>query len=511
MRYGCAVIVVVTVSFFLGCASAPRQPVTIKHAPIPSMGQAVSLKQKGKQETKETKETKMPPDEGIAALVSLLEAKNLISPDEGKRIIETSEKQAGLEKKQVVETVRKEMGEEVPKAIEKAAAPEWTKRITLRGDIRLRYEKDLFDKNNADFLKPEKPTELMNTKIDQDRLKYRLRFGAQIQVNEQLDAVILLSSGNINTPISTNTLLGDYLNKDNVVIDLAYLAWHRDIFTLSAGRIPNPWFSPTTLVWDDDLNFEGIALDVRKRIWRSWTPFFIAGAFPLDSYEFSKRDKWMVGMQAGIDRAEDKGLSFGVGAAYYHFSNITGRLNDPLRPGETDWTAPQYQQKGNTLFNISATPGDIKTALAAEFREVALSASLDVGFWDPYHIVIFGDYVKNIGFDRADVAERTGNPEQPEDTIGYQMGLSVGHAKVDRWGAWRAYLQYRYIEADAVVDAFTDSDFHLGGTNAKGWIIGSEIGLLKNCWLSLRWLTADEIGGPPLAIDVFFLDLNARF
>jgi hypothetical protein len=62
-----------------------------------------------------------------------------------------------------------------------------------------------------------------------------------------------------------------------------------------------------------------------------------------------------------------------------------------------------------------------------------------------------------------------------------------------------------------VVDAFTDPDFHLGGTNAKGWVLGTDLGLLKNTWLTVRWLTADEISGPPLAIDVLQVDVNARF
>jgi hypothetical protein len=72
-------------------------------------------------------------------------------------------------------------------------------------------------------------------------------------------------------------------------------------------------------------------------------------------------------------------------------------------------------------------------------------------------------------------------------------------------------LNYKYLEADAVVDGFTDSDFHLGGTNAKGWIVGGDMGLAKNVWITTRWLTANEISGIPLSIDVFQLNLNAKF
>jgi hypothetical protein len=455
---------------------------------------------------------KEPADESVAALVEILQRKNVISAAEGALIIEKAETQATKEEKKIQEQVKSEVQAELPKELQTAAGAEWTKRILLHGDIRLRYEKDLYDKNNADLARPDDPTRLLNTKHDQDRLKYRLRFGAEIRVNEHFDTVILLSTGNANTPISTNTILGDYLNKDNVVIDLAYVRWRPwDFLAISCGRIPNPWFTPSWLVWDDDLNFEGIALDVRKPVAESLVPFLTVGFFPLDQYEFSTQDKWLTGVQLGLERQSPKGFAAKLGASYYHFSNITGKRNDPLHPGETDWTAPQYQQKGNTLFNISADPDVIKTALAAEFEELNVGGTVDIGFWDPYHVILAGDYVENLGFDKSDVARRTGDPNQPEETTGYHIGLSVGYPKVDKFGAWKTYLQYRHIEADAVVDAFTDSDFHLGGTNARGWILGAEFGLWKNAWLALKWLTADEIIGPPLSIDVLFIDFNARF
>ncbi|MBI5237021.1 MAG: putative porin [Deltaproteobacteria bacterium] len=418
-------------------------------------------------------------------------------------------------KKSLQEQVRREVQEELPREIKKvelaAAAPEWTRRIRFGGDIRLRYESDRFDKNNGDFAQPANPTQLMNTKIDQDYYRYRVRFGAEAQVNEQVDAVIRLSTGNTSNPVSTNTTLNDYMNKDSVLFDLAYLKWQpREFLTIYGGRMPNPWFS-SDLVWDRDLNFEGLALSVRKPITESWVPFLTVGAFPLQQYDFSRKSKWLTAGQLGLERKSRKGIGARVGASYYNFRNITGVLNNPLNPGATDWTAPQFQQKGNTLFNISADPAVYKTALASEFKEFNLTGTLDIGLWDPYHIVLLGDYVKNLGFDKSDVARRTGNPNQPKQTAGYKIGMSVGYPTIQEAGQWKAYLHYRRLEADAVADAFTDSDFHLGGTNARGWILGGDYALSKNFWLTLRWLTANEISGPPLAIDVLQVDFTARF
>jgi hypothetical protein len=99
----------------------------------------------------------------------------------------------------------------------------------------------------------------------------------------------------------------------------------------------------------------------------------------------------------------------------------------------------------------------------------------------------------------------------PKQTIGYQLGVTVGYPAVRNFAEWKALLFYKYLQSDAVMDAYADQDFHLGGTNAKGWIIGADFGLTRNVWLTTRWYTANEISGPPLAIDVFHLDLNARF
>ena len=89
--------------------------------------------------------------------------------------------------------------------------------------------------------------------------------------------------------------------------------------------------------------------------------------------------------------------------------------------------------------------------------------------------------------------------------------ITIGADAIRKLHDWQVFVGYRYLERDAVLDAFTDSDFHLGGTDAKGWILGGDYGLARNTWLTLRYLSADEIDGPPLGIDVLQLDLNTRF
>lgn len=423
----------------------------------------------------------------------------------------------------VIEEVREDISEQVREAINDELSaeagtpfevPEWTKRIRLSGDIRLRYEGNRFDENNDLFAKPSSPGETMNSRVDQSYLKYRVRFGAEAKVSDGLDAQLRLSTGSTSNPVSTNSTFSDYLNKDSVVLDLAYLKWKPlDWVTVYGGRMPNPWFS-TDLVWDSDLAFEGISVTGKREVSGPWSAFMTAGAFPLQQYDLSTDGKWLVAGQLGLERKDSKGVGARIGAAYYDFSNLTGVMNDPLYPNANDWTAPLFMQKGNTLFNINplaASQAEYKLALASDFKELNLTGALDIGFWDPFHVVFLFDFVKNLGFDKSEVVQRNGEPDTPEGTTGYQLGVTLGYPAIKEASQWKAYLNYKRLEGDAVVDAFTDSDFHLGGTNAQGWVIGGDYAFTKNSWLTLRWLSANEIGGSPLAIDVFQVDITARF
>jgi hypothetical protein len=145
---------------------------------------------------------------------------------------------------------------------------------------------------------------------------------------------------------------------------------------------------------------------------------------------------------------------------------------------------------------------------------------LDYRGFDPVHVVFRGDYVQNLGFDEDKVSTRVGTTVSERNT-GWFAELEVGHPKVRDAGQWSLFAGYKYVQSDAVLDSFTDSDFHAGGTDTQGWIAGGNYGLASNLWFRARWLSADEIDGAPagfagapfepLAIDVLQVDLNAIF
>ena len=450
------------------------------------------------------------PKEGLLADLDQLVQQGLVNKDEADRIKSRFLHKLSLERitDNIGANLRQELHNEVERRI--VPIPEWTRRFKLSGDIRLRYEGDYFGNNNADFLSPSNTSTLFNSQITQQRFQMRARLGATVQVNDQVEAGIGLATVSGSEPqVSNTTNFGDFFNNQAFMLNLAYLKWTPyPTVTVWGGRFPSPWFY-SDLVWSPSLNFDGMAISLTPRLTSNTDLFLTGGAFPVEQIDLTSHDKWLYAGQVGMRYQNEQKLTAKLAAAYYFFDNMTGIANTPSNPTAYNWTAPEFQQKGNTLFDISPT-STIITAYASKFHELDIIGTLDLGYWDPVRVILLADYVNNLGFNQTLVDGLTGTNVKKE-TEGYQLGVTVGYPQTVAFGQWNAYLFYKHLESDAVVDAFADPDFHLGGTNAKGWQTAVNFGLCKNTWLTVRWLTANEISGPPLSIDVFQFDINARF
>jgi len=493
-------------------------------------------------------------------------------------------------KDEIRQQVRSELREEVVgDVMEKAkkeqwglpdALPDWTKRFTLSGDIRLRSQNDFMSSDNITNSLRDNPfyfdpqainqaggltnaladnTALRNTTKDRQRFRERVRLGIDAKITDGLKAGVRLATGNQPDPVSTNQTLGNTGQRYEFEIDRAFLQYdafddnHFNWLTLAGGRIKNPWYTGggeftggSELVWDTDLSFEGFAGTIKQHLGPSGglenvnsegpVLFATAGAFPLQEFELSSNDKWLFGGQLGVDWGFDNQDSFKAAVAYYDYSNIQANPNTSetgtcdLNTPENNASVPEFMQGGNTLATVcregkfddgSIAPIPAQAGLASDYNILNINASYDYAGFAPYHLRFSGDYAKNLGFKSADVnklintLDGQGRDEPfinvDEQTTAWQARIDWGWPKVDKAGNWNVFLAYKYVERDAVLDAFTDSDFHLGGTNAKGWFLGGNYGLMKNLWLTGRWLSADVIEGPPFGIDILQLDINTRF
>jgi hypothetical protein len=399
--------------------------------------------------------------------------------------------------------------------------------------------------------------------VNQDRYRFRIRarLGVTADLGDGFTVGFRLATGENDSPVSENQTLGNApsggqggnFSKYAVWVDRAYIAYTPDLgpdtkLTLDLGRFDNPFFS-TRLLWADDLGFDGFAASGTYQATDDLTPFLTIGAFPVYNTDFNygstqtskyeNYNKWLFAAQAGANWqiSDDYAAKFGL--AYYDFSNISGKLSSPCYvytsadSCSTDASRPSFAQNGNTYMALrdivptSANNYDTILqyqyyGLASQFRELALTGQVNLSNFDPTHIWLNGEYVNNLGFNKKNINSKAVNNRGGETAnntlgdfaggnVGYYFDANVGQQVLQQRWDWNAMAGYKYVESDAVVDGFTDSDFGLGGTNLKGYIIGGNLALNPRVWVRLRYMSADSIAGPPYKADVLQLDLNGKF
>ncbi len=425
------------------------------------------------------------------------------------------------------------------------ALPGWVYRIKFKGDFKLRYQGDFFAEQNAQptniYLNAQAvndarsfkadPSFFHNITEDRQRLRARIRLAMDAKVTEGVKVGMRITSGNLNDPVSTNQTMGNNLTPYQLVLDRAFIKIESEIkdHTFTGGRMPNPWLS-SDLLWDKDLNFDGLSYKYRPlqtddmfdedRIFDTFVTF---GVFPLDEVELSSGDKWLLGFQSGLNWSFDNQDKLDIAIAYYDYTNIEGERNS-LDSNLLDYTAPDLLSTGNTLYNISnsvTNPDDILLGLATDYNIVDLLVKYKVSVFAPVNIVLMMDYVKNTGYKQSDVLARVGstdgllatygNSDGAARDTGYQLKLDVGWPTLKKRGNWKTSIAFKYLERDAVVDIYTDSDFRGGGTDVKGFILKGSYAFYDNTWASLKLISADEIDGAPYGRDTIQLDLIATF
>ncbi|MFZ3375434.1 MAG: putative porin [Chthoniobacterales bacterium] len=455
--------------------------------------------------------------------------------------------------------------------------PTWASRITPFADIRLRYDGRFYPSGNDNTgafpnfnaINTGPPFDVTGTtfspqlNVDQDRqrARIRLRFGAQMDLEDGFTFGLRIGTGETNTPTSTDQTLGvanggqgGNFSKYAIWLDRAFVRYELggkpgEDFVAELGRFDNPYFTVSELIWDVDLGWDGLALSGKHRVAEGVALFATAGIFPVFNTElnfssnrpdkFPSEDKWLYGGQAGVSLRFNKDFSAKVAGAFYDFYNIEGKLSDPFVPltssdqGNTDDSRPAFAQKGNTYFPIrdiipTADNGFGTTkqfqyfGLATPFRVANVTGSLDYAHFDPVHLTLFGEWLENVAFDYNDINAIAVNNRGPSRSpgkpgnfaggnVGWIAGLKVGHAALEKRWDWALGFSYEYLESDATVDAFNDSDFGGGGTNVKGYTVSGALALSPHVSVALRWMSADQIGGPTFRNDILYFDFNAKF
>ncbi|MBA1194380.1 hypothetical protein G7007_16200 [Pseudomonas entomophila] len=336
----------------------------------------------------------------------------------------------------------------------------WAAKTQIKGDVRLRYE----DVN------VENPTSRSN---NQDRERVRARLGVYSEINPQVDAGIRVATGSGADARSTNQSLDNYFEKKSLWVDLAYLDWHPTgvpNLHLIGGKMPQPWVSMGDVIWDSDVNPEGVAATYKTDL-GGVELFGSAGHYMLkdnvdgDGVQF-KHDLQLYAGQLGARFAPADTLKLTLGGSVYGYDN-------------DDASAPLLVN-GNTTnqFNLVEGFGQL------DFTGLAIPLSA------------YGQYVVNTEADDS------------EDTA-WLAGVKT------KLGAFGIDYNYRDVQRNAVVSAFTDSDFANGFTGSRGHKIKVGYEIDKNFSVAAAYLAAksDRSNLPrnDANVDTVQVDLEAKF
>ncbi|MBE2285802.1 MAG: putative porin [Prosthecobacter sp.] len=339
------------------------------------------------------------------------------------------------------------------------SAPEWTQRIKIFGDIRMRHDNFMFAPGNDNTgvfpnfnaINTGAPFDVSGTvfspqlNVDQDRERTRLRtrIGFDIDLEDGFTAGIRMATGANNSPISTNQTLGSAsagsggqggnFSKYELWLDRAFIKYEASFLdhanvTMLLGRFDNPFMNSSQIMWDEDVGLDGIAFKVSNQWKPGFKAFLTGGAFPVfnsdlnfashNAAKFESYNKYLFAAQFGVEFKITEDIEAKMSLAYYDWKNIEGRLSDPFVPldptdaGNTDNSRPLFAQKGNTYRPIrNITPTALNGfgttnqyqyfGLASEFRQIAWAGRLDFNQFEPVQVSLLGEYIKNLAFDQS--------------------------------------------------------------------------------------------------------------
>ncbi len=356
-------------------------------------------------------------------------------------------------------------------AVARAQSGTWADKVTVKGDLRYRYE--LIDDDSKSDTR------------QRDRI--RLRVGVEAKANDHIKVVAQLATGSEDAktskeePQSSNQTLGEAFGGKDIFVDLAYVDWSLlpDQLKVLAGKMKNPFITVGDLIWDSDVNPEGLALNGSVEA-GPVSLFANAGAFWLYEYAPSAKGKPKAAKDIKLYGAQLAGkirlaetVYLQLGGSYYAYDSLKD-----ASVADLDWKGiADDPSKQNAYGNSTRRVVDgSKTNLVYANDYTLAEGFAELGIWVGIPITLFGQYVVNTDADEFDT--------------GFLAGVGIGKAKNPK--TWELNYAYGELEKDAVYGQLTDSDRWDGGTDGRGHKIQAKYQLFRNWQLSATYFMNEK-------------------
>ena len=350
--------------------------------------------------------------------------------------------------------------------------------LKLYGDLRMRYQ---WDQKQEQFT----AADAKNTAHDSQRSRerFRLRLNADFQLTDNIFGGVQLQTSNA-ADSGNQTFSGGFGNY-NIYISRAFVGWQATPwFTGIIGKQANPFYT-TDLVWDADINPDGIVerVDFHKLFGGSgsiagyskdgkaivssictetpWELSLIAGQFFYDdNNEFNPgtdfhTDAWLFNTQllGTYKITSNVKVTFAPGYMTYTAGNTTNLNNETAfmtKQGDT----VLLNQASTRHLSIVTAPGDVS------FKIAGIKAKV---LWDvAYNLEGKGRFNELYSLDIPAINQH----HTSQDDLAWLAGIQLGENK--KKGDWSVLANFRQTGISAVDPNLNDSDFALGQLNTQG-------------------------------------------
>ena len=425
--------------------------------------------------------------------------------------------------------------------LEKPSADKWKlstsiTEMELYGDVRLRYEYRGGRTDDTPVAPPGPGVAGTNDWQERERERYRLRLGLLgTFLDDWFFGLRLETNANAR---STNVTFGDDTasstpggggpfekNSDTIYVGQAYGGYKGfPGFTFTGGRMPNPLVT-TLMVWDQDINPEGLA--------EQWKHTFTFGGAPPPPLSYSKDGK-----AVAPPPPSEPFLSLDVFANFAQFVYDDANPENPLGARSTTtangskqlvpntdafllaWqvgarfnfpksfyfqlapTLYNYTGNGDT-FNIHYQGGDpnLTNAESLAQNQTGINSLLVFDLpgefgWKLWGVPmrVFGDFAVN--FEADDRANAAGHPGKGSDRYAYQIGLGIGQLKKKHdWQleAWWQHQEQYALDPNLIDSDLFDQQLNLQGVAVRAGYMMTDAVVL-NLTYGYAWQIDDALG-----------------
>ncbi|MDD5644661.1 MAG: putative porin [bacterium] len=377
------------------------------------------------------------------------------------------------EAQQIITETQEEVRREVA-SMEAPGLPKWVQKMSFKGDLRLRYQWTKRETN------PGVP------QVERNRGRYRLRFGVETYVVDNVSVGFGVATGD-GDPRSTNQTFTNSFEKPSIRWDYAYAKYSpADWITFIGGKMQNPLWRPTDLVWDTDITPEGGAVQFKHGIYDNLDFYINAGLFVLDESAGDEADPLLYAIQPGFKWKPMDKVTWNTAGVFYGTSGVKGKV--------LNYSANTNKRR----------PNGGAGGLAYDYDTIGVSSE-----------IVF-DNLFDLNLPRlAFVGEYYNNIDVSDEDYAWIIGFKMGDAKVGKKGQWQAKYLYRWLCQDAVLDILPDSDAYGGATGVRGHEVALEYALLDNVIMGLDYYHMEPIhknsGGHRNAEDLFQADILFKF